>query len=174
MRKTKEFELFGIKYENKQLSAVEAFEIIDYLNYVQPLQVLKYCSVVKYDGTKVELSSEDAINKEIKDSLNKLPARTVLKAVLETVLDHNFGFLKEWKGVKVPSRFLSTSKTEKSTYMEPIIAQLIVEKVASQKELEDYYSLFDAFSMFDALLVKTVNEAYAHEAAEAEAKSARR
>ena len=170
MRKTKEFELFGIIYETTNMPAVEAFELIDYIAIASPMEVLKYTSAVKYDGSK-RLLTKDNIDAEVKDSIGLAPAKSVLNAVMEIVIDFNFGFLKDWKGVKIPNRFVADSKSEKSTYMEPIIAQLITANLATYQELENYYSLFDAFSMFDALLVKSVNEAYANEAAAAEAKN---
>lgn len=170
MRKTKQFELFGIVYETLQMPAVEAFDLIDYISIASPMEILKYTSSVKYDESKRLLTKEN-IDAEVKDSIGLAPAKSVLNAVMEIVIDYNFGFLKEWKGVKIPNRFVSDSKSEKSTYMEPIIAQLITTNLATYHELETYYSLADAFSMFDALLVKSVNEAYANEAAAAEAKN---
>jgi len=173
MRKTKEFELFGIIYESQQFPAVEAFDMIDYISIATPLEVLKYTSVVKYDGTRVFLTKEN-IGKEVKDVIGYAPAKSVLNAVMEIVIAHNFGFLNDWKGIKIPNRFVADSKTEKSTYMEPIIAQLITANIATYEQMETYYSLYDAFSMFDALLVKSVNEAYAQEKAAADSKQGHR
>ncbi|QDH49608.1 hypothetical protein KYLE_52 [Pantoea phage Kyle] len=170
MRKVKQFEVFGVVYENLQMPAVEAFGLIDYITLAEPEEMLRYCSVVKYDGSKVALNKK-TIDKEVKDVLGYVPAKAVLSAIMQVVIDHNFGFLQEWKGAKIPSRFVSSGHTEKSTYMEPIIAQIVTANLVQYKDLETYYSLFDAFSMFDALLIKSLNEAYASEAAAKEAKN---
>ncbi len=171
MRKIKQFELFGVIYESTQLSAVEGLSLIDYLSAVQPMDLLPHVCVVKYDGTKIRLSESKIIDKEVKDVLNFAPPKAILNALMEIVTEHNFGFLSGWKGVKIPSRFVSEGKSEQSQYVEPIIAQLVTSNIGSYKEFEEYYSLYDAFALFDALLTKTVNEAYASEAAAKESKN---
>lgn len=174
MRKVKEFEVFGILYECKQLPAVEAMEMVDCITILTPKELLKGVNVIKYDGTRVALNTPAMIDKEIKDCMNRLPPKVVLNAVMEIVKGHNFAFLNEWRGVTIPKRFLSNAETVSSTYVEPVFAAIMNNGLATYKELEEYYSLQDAFIMFDAILTKTVNESYAHEAAEAEARDRRR
>lgn len=70
------------------------------------------------------------------------------------VYDFSFGFLKTWKGVKVPRRFISDAKSVSTEYTDPLISQLIQEDYASLRELEEYYSLEDAFRMFDIMTAK--------------------
>lgn len=173
MRKHKYFEVFGIVYETTQFSATDAFDMVDYLSIVTPKEMLRHTNVIKYDKSVVPLIDDETINKEVKDTIGRVAPNLVLRAVMEVVSEYNFGFLKDWKGVKIPGRFIANSTNVESSYVEPIIANIVTNGLATLKELEEYYSLYDAFSLFDAMLVKTVNEAYAHEAAEAEAKSRR-
>lgn len=173
MRKTKEFEVFGIVYECKQFPAVEAMEMVDCITILTPKELLKSVDVIKYDGTRVPLTTPEMIDREVKDCMNRLPPKVVLNAIMEIVKSHNFAFLQDWRGVTIPKRFLSGAETVSSSYVEPVFAAIMNNGLATYKELEEYYSLHDAFIMFDAILTKTVNESYAHEAAEAEAKRAR-
>lgn len=173
MRKNKRIELFGIEYEINQFSAVEAFDMIDAAEILEPLELLRDCSVIKYDGSKVKLDSSEAISREVKSVPSHLPPNMVLKVLMESVKKHNFGFLQEWKGIKIPNRFVADSKSVESTYLEPLISALINHKLATLKELEEYYSMQDAFAMFDGYLAKSLNEAYSNEAALEDAKSKR-
>lgn len=174
MRKEKKFELFGIEYKTMQFSAVEGFDMVDCLPIIQPLEMLKYTSVVKYDGSEFPLNIQRNIDLHVKDGVGRIAPALVLRALMQIVQNHSFGFLREWKGTQIPNRFLSGAKTVSSEYVEPVIANLVTANLATMKELEEYYSLYDAFVMFDAMLVKTVNEAYAQEAAEAEARNSKR
>lgn len=171
MRKSKQFEVFGIIYETKQFSAVEALDMVDVLNIVQPDEMLKYTSFVRYDKKLIQLNDPGTINERVKDCLGIVAPKMVLKAVCEIVSEFNFGFLRDWKGTKIPTRFLTSGDVVESSYIEPIIANVTTANMATIKELETYYSLFDLFSMFDALLVKGINEALSNEAAQKEAKN---
>lgn len=171
MRKSKIIELFGITYEINQFSAIEAFDMIDAMNILTPLELLKDCYVLKYDGSKIQLNNKEVISKEVKGVPSHLPPSLILRTLMESVKKHNFGFLSDWKGVKIPNRFVADASSVESTYLEPLVASLINNGLATLQQLEEYYSLYDAFAMFDGLLTKSLNEAYSHEAAAAEARN---
>ena len=173
MRKNKVIDLFGVTYEIHQFSAIDAFEMVDDISILTPLELLSECYVIKYDGSKVRLNSEKVISEEVKSIPNHLPPNLVLKVLMEAVKKHNFGFLSDWKGTKIPNRFLADAPTVEPNYLEPMVASLINNGLDSLKELEEYYSLRYAFAMFDGLIAKSLNEAYSNEAAIKESKSNR-
>ena len=53
----------------------------------------------------------------------------------------------------------------------PILSRLEGENLASKRELQEYYSLKDAFDMFDGSCLRAVNTANAQKKAEQEAKA---
>lgn len=172
MREIKEFPLFGIEYRTKQFSAAHAIKLVEKIGMEDPMSMLSGTEV-KLKRSWVPLSDLENVNTYVVDKLDHLAPTDVLKALVALVTDFNFGFLSDWKGAKVPQRFMIESKAIASDAVEPLTSMLIQEKVADLRSLEEYYSLEDAFKMFDVLVVKGINQAYAQEAAEAESKRGR-
>ena len=165
MINTVSFEAFGVKYKTKQFAAAKALRLMDRLAWVHPVDLLE---TTEADG--VCLDTPEAINKAILDRAGILAPREVLNGILALVKEANYGFISAWKGVKVPRRFINEAATTISTHADPLISVLIQEDVATLKELEEYYSLEDAFTMFDIVMAKNVNAALSHEAAMNESK----
>ena len=166
-----EFEIFGLKYKTKQFSAIEGLSILDSLATIHPVILLRQ-SQIYLDGEWLDLNYQN-INDLVKDFSNAISPRLALKVVCAHVNDFNFGFLDSWKMIQVPARFLSNASTVKAEGIEPIISTLVQEGVASIRELEEYYSLEDAYRMFDIIMSKSVNNLLGQEAAEREAKRSR-
>lgn len=162
------FELFGIKYRSTQFSAVEGFDILDGLSNVHPL-VLLGKSEILLEGKWLAMDAQTT--NKVKDMSNALPPNYALKAVLSTVSNINFGFIDSWRRINVPSRFISDTTAVKADGVSPIVAALVQAEVASLRELEEYYSLEDAYRMFDVVMAKAVNSLLGQEEAEREAKS---
>ncbi|ATW57901.1 hypothetical protein CNR33_00055 [Pseudomonas phage tabernarius] len=168
--KVKVLSLFGVEYRCRQFSAIEGMSIFDVEN-LHPSVLLSKTEVQTKKGKWKPLSDGAAINRHVVDKLGVFTPLQVLNMLMELVRKENFGFLSSWKGVRVPSRFLSDSKQVQSEYTTPMLAALINENKASLKELEEYYSLEDSFRMFDMLSMKNVNEALSNEAAQSRART---
>lgn len=168
MIKSKEFDAFGLKYRTIQFAAVQALDIMDN-RHNDPVSVLSRTEICE-NGNWVGLDSSSSINDLVRDELGLIAPRLALNGILSVVGDFNFGFIRVWRGAKVPSRFTSGAASIDSKNIDPTIGTLITEGLASMKELEEYYSLEDAFKMFDALIVKGINSALSQEAAIAGAK----
>lgn len=163
-----EFEIFGLKYKTKQFSAIEGLKILDELLTVHPTIILRQTQIF-HDENWINLDYH-SINNLVKDFANAVSPRMALKVLTSHVSDINFGFLDNWKVIQVPSRFLSNAKTVKVEGIEPIVSTLVQEGVASIRELEEYYSIEDAYRMFDIIMSKAVNNLLGQEEAEREAK----
>jgi len=162
MRKIKEFEIFGVKYTSQQFSAMEGIEISSAMDKMDPLRILSLTSVI--DGKNIyPLKDGAAINKYVVDKAEVLPPPIVLKGLIKFISDFNFGFLTNWKSISIPSRFRSDSKTVQSENIDPVVSQLLQNDCCSLKDLEQYYSLRDAYIMFDIIIAKSVNSQYAIE-----------
>ncbi len=131
---------------------------------IHPCDMLSQTSAQRADGSWATLDNQAAINDHVVDAANVLAPRLVLNALLSLVGDFNFKFMEGWKAVKVPARFADGATTVTSKNVDPMASQLIQDGVATLRELEDYYSLEDAFKMFDTIMVKGVNSALSHEA----------
>lgn len=171
-RKTIEFTAFGSKYKTEQFSAVEGLEMIDHIATIPPELLLRQ-TLVKHEGEWISLSECESINAFVYDAAKAISPLEVLKAVMASVANINFGFLKAWRSLKVPQRFISGARTVDVTTADPLVTTLVQSEVATMKELEEYYSLEDAFKLFDIVMAKGINEALANEAAAAEAKQRR-
>lgn len=171
-RKTIEFTAFGGKYKTEQFSAVEGLEMIDHMADIPPEFMLRQTYSYS-DGKWNCLSERSAINSFVIDAANAISPFEVLQTVMSSVANINFGFLKEWKCLKVPQRFVSGARTVDVTTADPLVTTLVQSEVATMRELEEYYSLEDAFKLFDIVMAKGINEALANEAAAAEAKQRR-
>jgi hypothetical protein len=163
--KTKTFDLFGVTYRTTQFTAIRALAIMGDPN-TPPLVNLSQTQVYVQDRGWVAMDTRESVNEHVVDRMCVIPPRMALQKLLNKVNDYSFGFTMRWKGVKIPSRFRSGGEEAKqSSHVDPMIAQLLQEEVATLRELEEYYSLEDAFAMFDVMVAKGVNEAIANEAA---------
>jgi hypothetical protein len=173
MRQILVFDAFGKKYRTKQFSATKAMEYLNRATDMSPLEIL--CDTELLDGDNwLKLNDRDVINKKVGDITGMMMPKLALNGVCALVSDHSFGFLKNWKSAKVPARFVSGVDAVRSEALDPMLSHLIQEGAATLKELEEYYSLEDAFKMFDVLVVQGINKALAYEAAEKEAKTKKR
>lgn len=161
--KNKQFDLFGRSYITHQFSAIPALAIMERKAELHPRDMLSKTSI-EIDGEWFELGNDRIINEYVNDIIEKIPPRVVLGALISIVNDFNFGFLSNWRGVKVPTRFLDGARSVSSANVDPLVSQLVQDGAASLRELEEYYSLEDAFKMFDIIMVKGVNQALANEA----------
>jgi hypothetical protein len=166
---TKVFCTFGRKYRTRQFSAIEALSIMMRDEDAHPSEILKYTEVFNIDWHR--LDNNAAINEYVEDVTEIVAPLLILVGIMGIVRDHNFGFLYKWKGTKVPARFTSDAKSVKSEHVGPMIQQLVQDGMATYRELEEYYSLEDAYKMFDIGVVKSVNSAYAYEEATKSAKN---
>lgn len=161
-RKTKTFDMFGLMYRTTQFSAVRGFDFIDSKGADHPCDMLADTEVLYLDKW-LRLDSPVNINQGVFDGARVIPPVAVLRGVVSVVRDFNFSFVRSWKGVKVPSRFISESATTSSEHAPQLISSLIQEGAATLKELEEYYSIEDAFKLFDVITSKGVNQAIANE-----------
>lgn len=174
MRKTTKFDAFGRTYRTTQFAAIPGLVIMDKQAELTPLDVLSGTEALGYDDNWYRLDSRENINSLVTDAAGVLPPRAILDALCKLINEFNFAFLATWKGAKVPRRFTSGATSVESKNVDPIIMTLIQEDVAKLRDLEEYYSLEDAFKMFDILVVKGINSALQHEQAERDAKAKRR
>lgn len=165
MKKITKFEAFGIKYKTMQFSAMEGLALIEDDDAMHPCKLLANTQVWTEDAGWCDLSDQNVLNDNIKDLAGVLAPRIALNGITSLVHDFNFQFLNNWKGVKVPARFIDGAHSVSSKHIEPMAAQLIQDGAATLRELEEYYSLEDAFKMFDAIMMKGVNQALSQEAA---------
>lgn len=161
-RKTKRFEMFGVAYRVKHFSAVNGYSFIDSKGADHPCDMLADTEVLYLDKW-LRLDNPANINAGVFDCARIIPPVAVLRGLVSVVRDFNFQFVKGWKGVKVPSRFVSESATTSSDHAPQLISSLIQEGVATLRELEEYYNVEDAFVMFDVITSKGVNQAIANE-----------
>jgi hypothetical protein len=172
-RKTKEFDVFGVQYRTTQFSAARAVELMGKMGRVSPLESLAGTEAM-YKGAWEPLTTRAGINRTVIDAAGIVCPTTVLKAVVRVVTEFNFAFLDSWKGVQIPTRFLNGTESRDSRNIDPLLSALLQNEQASLKELQEYYSLEDAFTLYDVIVSKSVNTALANEAAQKEAKARRR
>jgi hypothetical protein len=164
MRETKEITLFGHRYRLTQLSAAEAFK---YMNTNRdPLTELMAMlgGAAIYTGGQWARLDRDHINKYVKDAIDVMQPRLVLKALVKQCNDFNFGFLNSRKSFKVPN-YLKPNQDYEVKQIEgesPVLGVLVAEGKATLRELQEYYSLEDAFRIYDILFVEKLNNAEAH------------
>ncbi len=170
MRKDKVFDIFGVNYRTRQFTAVPALAMMAKDGDLDPCEMLEHTQV-QVGGKWLKLSDPDNINQHVVDKADIVAPRMALNAVLSVVNDFNFGFLYEWKGVRVPPRLVDESQSVVSDHADPMVSHLVQGGAATLRELEEYYSLEDAFKMFDILTAKGVNQALSQEHAHRQAKS---
>lgn len=166
----------GCALKTKEFSARAGSEILANLADVPPEVLLSETYVCDSKRKWHRLNSVAAINEHLVDVCGIYAPRVLLTVVSEMVMDRNFGFLTDWKAVRVPARFQlsDTAKTVQSAAMDPLLALLVNENRATMRELEEYYSFKDAYGMADMITANAVNSMLAREAAEAEAKRNKR
>jgi hypothetical protein len=164
MKKTRVFSAFGKKYQTIQFSAIEGLEIMARPDDLHPCELLAKTQVQISPSVWGDLSEQIILNDHVLDAAGILAPRLVLTGLISLVHDFNFKFLENWKSVKVPLRFTDGAKSVSSSNIEPMASQLIQSEVATLRELEEYYSLEDAFKMFDTIMVKGINQALSQEA----------
>jgi len=167
MTNTRIFEVFGIKYRTRQFAAVPSLDMLSRIDDLHPMDALAQTEI-NVNGEWVPLTTREAINEHLRDGIMYLAPVIVMRGIVSLVTEYSFAFAKEWKGMKVPARFTtgqSSSEIRSSPHVNPMIANIIQEGMATLRELEEYYSLEDAFKMFDVLTAKSINSALAHEAA---------
>lgn len=163
-KKTNTFSAFGVQYKTEQFSAIRGLELLAKPDDIHPCELLAQTHAMNFEGEWISLSNESAINDLVQDIAGIIAPRVALKGVLALVEEYNFKFMNAWKAVRVPTRFTDGAATVTSANIDPLALQLIQDGVATLKELEEYYSLEDAFKMFDAIMVKGINAALSHEA----------
>lgn len=161
MRKTKEYEFFGQKYRVKQFSAVDGVSYLFAKDY--NLEEYLSCSEVMINSEWEKLDSKEKINKYVIDCAGVIAPTIVISALLKFIEELNFAFIPDWKPVKVPTRFLSGAKKIEAHSTHGIISQIIQDGAATKRELEEYYSLHDAFEIMDVMTVKGLNAAISSE-----------
>lgn len=165
-RQTKEFAMFGVAYRSREYPAIRGMEIFSLKREFHPFDLLEGTEAFdSVRGEWVPLTSRSAVNALVKDMAYIIAPRAVLQSLTEMVHDLNFEFARHWKGVRVPGRFRDGGDSVGSVHIPSMFGQMVTSKVATLRELEEYYSLKDAFVMFDAMTVSSINEALAHEAA---------
>jgi hypothetical protein len=163
MRKTKEFMLFGFAYRMTQLSAARAFDRL--LSDEESEDILPLLATASIDG--VVLDNKKAINELVKDKMDIMQPRMVLNSLAQIINEFNFGFIGRRKEARIPSYLRSYAESESKNHSveSPILGLLIAESKATLRELEEYYSLEDAFRLYDIIFLNKLNQAEAQHAA---------
>ncbi|NIF88878.1 hypothetical protein [Burkholderia sp. Cy-637] len=173
MRSEKTFHLCGVEYRAKQFPATVAIDLLMREGAPRPADWLVDTSV-KVGSEWVKLDSVAAINEHVKDAVSFIKPQIVLKNLMARIQDFNVGFLNTWVPVNVPAKFISNvpeSKMRSSKGTASVISNLMVAKLATLKELEEYYSLEDAYRIADVDTAAAVNNALVEEQAAAQAKA---
>ncbi len=170
MKQEKTFDAFGVTYRTQQFSAIEGLAMLAMDKEFANPEVMLSRTFAIVGAREIQLNNRFAINENVKDAAGVIPPLLVLRGLNSIVHDFTFSFLVQWKGMKVPSRVTDPAQSVSSKNMSPMAAQLIQDDAATLRELEEYYSLEDAFKMFDVLTAKGINQALSHEAATSKAK----
>lgn len=157
----KDFDLYGVKYRTEELSAMVA---IDFMDETPSIALLRMTSVFHKDKW-IPLDNEEVINKRVKDKTDNLSPLAVLASLLLLVYEFNYQFLTEWKPVRMPRGMMSDLLTIQVNHTNNMFARIISDQYATLRELETFYSLKDAFRLFDIIVANNVNEFLALEAA---------
>jgi hypothetical protein len=171
-RKTDEAELFGVRYRITQMSAAEAFPFIVSKNEPRPLEMLRGVCV-KAESGWFDLNVDTYVDTYVRDTRNIFQPRLVLNGLLMFVAGFNWGFLERRSSPKVPTYLRSDSAARQVDGEDPVLTALVAADKATLHELETYYSLEDAFRIYDILFVDQLNKAQASYDAAQEAKRKR-
>jgi hypothetical protein len=166
MRKVTNVTAFGSEYRIRQYSAVDGFEFMTKMESESPEILLKDTSIKVGAKKWVLLDNKESINEYVKDVLNIVDGHEAISKIISFVIEFNFDFLDHWKATEIPSRLCAPidDKDQIEFSDNPVMAQLIANKIATMKELEEYYSLEDAFRMYDIYVEDSLNKALASEA----------
>ncbi|MFX1674389.1 hypothetical protein PWR63_19330 [Paraburkholderia sp. A2WS-5] len=169
MRETKYFSAFGVDYRTRHFAAYGAVGMFGRLDEIHPTELLALTEV--RDGEEWHsLGSPQNIDRYVRDVLGIVRPHEVLAALMSLVKQYNFGF--KVAKVNVPHRFRSkTEEKDDPGGMHPVLSWLYTEKQASWRELQEDYTLEDAFRMHRELLKSKVKAALESEAAQKEAKA---
>lgn len=162
---TIEFAAFGVQYRTTTFTAVKGLAIFGSPGEIHPLTMFEQTDVKTAEGAWAPLSVKENVNEYVRDCLGVIAPISVMRGLIGLVNEKNFGFIRGWKGIKIPKRFTSGAQTVHSAHSDPLIQQIVQEGMATLRELEEYYSLEDAFRMFDMSMAKGLNEALSNEAA---------
>ncbi|WP_261525992.1 hypothetical protein [Burkholderia multivorans] len=168
-RQAKEFESFGVRYRIQQMSAFEAFAFVMMKEEPNPIDILRSSAAeAKVDGRWVALDSAEAVDAYVRDVAGALQPRAVLNGLVRVATEYNWGFLNTRKQEKVPSYLRSDSTVRSVDGVSPIMGAIIATGKASLRELQEFYSLADAFQIFDVIFADQLNKAQAsYDAAQA-------
>ncbi len=146
MRQLKIFNTYGMDYRVMQFAAAEAFAFWDRLDTLSPIEMLQLTEVRSEGNTWEPLSEPQNINAYVRDVTGMLRPQQALTNLMNLVRQENFGF--KVQKVKIPKRFMSGTPARVLEGTHPIQARLITEKLAILRELQEYYTLEDAFKMY--------------------------
>jgi hypothetical protein len=173
MRQTKEIKLFGQRYRLSQISAAEGFRYMNVKRDATDELMALIDETAIYVGGQWQRLTKENIDNYVKDAIDVMQPRLVLKALVKELNDYNFGFLNTRKTFRVPS-YLRPDHDYEVRQIEgesPVMGVLISEGKATLRELQEYYSLEDAFKIYDILFVEKLNSAEAHHEAVKKTKS---
>lgn len=172
--KSKVFESFGVRYRITQMSAAAAFAVFIAPNSdPNPIDALAGMEVQDGENGWIPLNDEMSVNTLVRDTRTIVKPRLVLNGLIKVAFDYNCGFLKDRKRIKVPSYLRSVSNEHDTGDEDPVLSALIAEDKATLRELEEYYSLEDAFRIYDVSFRDKLVKAKAQHAAMKEAQKRR-
>ncbi|WP_250534363.1 hypothetical protein [Caballeronia sp. AZ10_KS36] len=169
MRKTVEFNMYGVNYRSRQFAAAEAVGLFSRLDAAHPTELLALTEAQAEDKAWHSLKDGANIDRYVRDVCGGFQPREVLDMVMFEIRKLNFGF--SVPKVNVPARFQSrVDHPDDPDGQHPVLSWLFVEGKATWRELQEDYSLEDAFTMHRELLKSKVNAARESEEAAKEAK----
>jgi hypothetical protein len=172
MRKTTEYNTFVVNYRTTHFAAWDAVGMFSRLDEISPTELLALTEVRDSEGGWVSLADARNIDRYVRDVLGQLRPHEVLAALMSLVRQYNFGFPAP--KVNVPRRFRSKveegSDPNEGAGAHPVLSWLYVEGKATWRELQEEYSLEDAFAMHYELLKSKVKAAIDAEQAQIDAK----
>ncbi|WP_017349814.1 hypothetical protein [Pantoea sp. A4] len=168
MRKVNQWSAAALTFKTREFDARTGSEIMFRINEVEPVDLLKETEVL-VGGQWLPLTEEN-IDLHVHDEFAVLTPLNMLELLLNTVKEHNFGFVINRKSVRFPTRFQKDAgKMTQSEALDPLLAMIVGSGRATLRELEEYYSFRDAYDMADLITAETVNRLLANEQAEKEA-----
>ncbi|WP_175720765.1 hypothetical protein [Burkholderia anthina] len=168
-RQTKEFDAFGVRYRVRQMAAFDAFGFVMMAEQPDPIDILRSSAAeAKIDGRWVALDSAESVDAYVRDVAGAFQPRAVLNGLVLVATDYSWGFLNTRKKERVPSYLQSNSTVRSVDGVSPIMSAIIAAGKASLRELQEFYSLADAFQIFDVIFADQLNKAQAsYDAAQA-------
>jgi hypothetical protein len=172
---TKEFESFGVRYRIKQMSAAAATAVFLARDAdPEPLEALVGVDALDPNSGWIILNSAANVDTYVRDNRNIVQPRLALNGLIAVAFDFNCGFLKDRRRIRVPSYLRSNAEMDDMGGEDPVLSTLVAEGKATLRELEEVYSLRDAFRIYDIFFRDRLEKAKAQHAAIAEAKANRR